>query len=231
MAPPHGAMYSKPREPNRTDSMYGKNYTDRDSLKESFPSGRNQLHGHEEDPRHGDRQHASYEDSLYGNDKRAPHTMPPLFRPSNGASQDLNSSGPSKEFGKSSGVVASSERQLIDLDNVPYRRAMYQSSDGAYNRDALFLASQRVQQPPTQGTPPNISPTMSQIFPGPPGGQGGPPMMSYSAMLRQQQLFEAAYASHMVRNGEYPLSRVEGKCSPLLFHFDDGVGASIDKCR
>ena len=218
MAPPAmgGAMermYGKPREPDRTDPRYGKNYTDRDSFRESYGSRRNQqLHSPQEDPRRANRQESSYGNSVYVGEKRAPNVMPPLYRASNGASQDMNSTSHPKDYGDTAGGNSGqggAQRQLIDLDNVPYRRAMYQPSEGPYNREALFLADQRRQQQQVQAQAQNIPPSMSQIFPGPPGGQG-PPMMSYSAMLRQQQLFEAAYASHMVRNGEYPMSRIEG---------------------
>ena len=91
--------------------------------------------------------------------------------------------------------------QFVDLNSMQYRYpgGLPGSRESLSREQMYFLEQQRRQQ---------MASSMDAMMAG-----GQERMMGYGGMLRQQQLFNAAYASHM-RNGQYPGFPSEGE-SPL----------------
>ena len=88
--------------------------------------------------------------------------------------------------------------QFVDLNSMQYRypSGLPGSREPLSREQMFFLEQQRRQQ---------MASSMDAMMAG-----GQDRMMGYGGMLRQQQLFNAAYASHM-RNGEFPGFPSEGE--------------------
>lgn len=132
---------------------------------------------------------------MYGS-KRPPDMMPPLqYRPNLSAmSHQRNMDSPDIPSGGNS--------QFVDLNSVHYRgfpSGLPGSREPMSREQMYYLEQQRRQQLAAASS-------MDAMM------VGGPPdrMMSYGGMLRQQELFNAAYASHM-RNGEFQGFPSEGE--------------------
>lgn len=124
--------------------------------------------------------------AMYAN-KRPSDLMPPLqYRP--------NVSAMVHQRNMESGQMPpGANSQFVDLNSVPYRYPSGLPARESLTREQMYYLEQQQQQRRQQ-----MASSMDAMM------AGGQPerMMSYGGMLRQQQLFNAAYASHM-RNGEF----------------------------
>ena len=129
--------------------------------------------------------------SVYASKRPSAEMMPPLqYRP--------NMSALAQQRNLEAMRMPGSDSQFVDLNSMQFRHAPgYPSRDSLTREQVFFLEQQRRQQ---------MTSSMGAMM------AGGQPdhMLSYGGMLRQQQLFDAAYASHM-RNGQYPGYPSEGR--------------------
>ena len=133
---------------------------------------------------------------MYGN-KRPSDVVPPVlqYRP------NISSMAHQRSM-ESPDMPAGANSQFVDLNSMQYRSypSGVPGSREALSREQMFfLEQQRRQQIAAVSS-------MDAMM------AGGQPerMIGYGGMLRQQELFNAAYASHM-RNGEFPGFPSEGK--------------------
>lgn len=172
--------------------------SNRERRRESMLMG-NYLHNPEETPERYNPSARSGDMSayMYGN-KRPSDMMPPAlqYRP------NLSSMAHQRNM-ESAEMQSRGNSQFVDLNSVHYRGfpTRLPGSRESLSREQLyFLEQQRRQQIAAASS-------MDAMMA---GGQLER-IMGFSGMLRQQELFNAAYASHM-RNGEFPSYPSEGKC-------------------
>ena len=165
----------------------------RERLRENMVAG-NYLHSPEEklerfNPARGGDMSAY----MYGN-KRPSEMMPPAlqYRP------NLSAVAHQRNM-ESAEMPPGANSQFVDLNSVQYRypSGLPGSREPLSREQMYYLEQQRRQQ---------MASSMDAMM------AGGQPerMIGYGGMLRQQQLFNAAYASHM-RNGEFPGFPNEGE--------------------
>lgn len=132
---------------------------------------------------------------MYGN-KHPSEMIPPAlrYRPNISSASHQRNVDPSD-------MPPGANSQFVDLNSMQYRYpgGLPGSRESLSREQMYFLEQQRRQQ---------MASSMDAMMAG-----GQDRMMGYGGMLRQQQLFNAAYASHM-RNGQYPGFPSEGE-SPL----------------
>ena len=172
--------------------------SNRERRRESMLMG-NYLHNPEETPERYNPSARSGDMSayMYGN-KRPSDMMPPAlqYRP------NLSSMAHQRNM-ESAEMQSRGNSQFVDLNSVHYRGfpAGLPGSRESLSREQLyFLEQQRRQQIAAASS-------MDAMM----AGAQPERIMGFSGMLRQQELFNAAYASHM-RNGEFPSYPSEGKC-------------------
>ena len=168
--------------------------TNRERMRENMMAG-NFLHSPEEKHERfntGRAADMSAYAAMYAN-KRPSEMMPPLqYRP------NLSAMAHQRNM-ESAQMPPGANSQFVDLNSVQYRYPSGLPARESLTREQMYyLEQQRRQQ---------MASSMDAMM------AGGQPerMIGYGGMLRQQQLFNAAYASHM-RNGEFPGFPNEGKC-------------------
>ena len=131
---------------------------------------------------------------MHGN-KRPSDMMPPAlqYRP------NLSAMAHQRKI-ESPDMPSGANSQFVDLNSMQYRgypSGLPGSREALSREQMYYLQQQRRQQ---------MASSMEAMM------AGGQPerIMGYDSMLRQQQLFNAAYASHM-RNGEFPGFPSEGE--------------------
>lgn len=133
--------------------------------------------------------------AMYAN-KRPSEMMPPLqYRPNLHVSAMAHQRNMESAAQMPPGVNA----QFVDLNSVQYRYPSGMPARESLTREQMYFLEQQQRRQ-------QMASSMDAMM------AGGQPerMMGYGGMLRQQQLFNAAYASHM-RNGEFPGFPNEGE--------------------
>lgn len=129
--------------------------------------------------------------AMYGN-KRPSDVMPPLqYRPNISAMAHQRNM-------ESAQMPPGANSQFVDLNSVQYRYPSGLPARESLTREQMYFLEQQQRRQ-------QMASSMDAMM------AGGQPerMIGYGGMLRQQQLFNAAYASHM-RNGEFPRFPNEG---------------------
>lgn len=164
--------------------------SNRERRRESMLMG-NYLHNPEETPERYNPSARSGDMSayMYGN-KRPSDMMPPAlqYRP------NLSSMAHQRNM-ESAEMQSRGNSQFVDLNSVHYRgfpTGLPGSRESLSREQLYFLEQQRRQQIAAASS-------MDAMM----AGAQPERIMGFSGMLRQQELFNAAYASHM-RNGEFP---------------------------
>lgn len=124
--------------------------------------------------------------AMYGN-KRPSDVLPPLqYRP------NLSAMAHQRNI-ESAQMQQGGNSQFVDLNSMQYRYPSGLPSRESLTREQMYFLEQQQQRRQ------HMASSMDAMM------AGGQPerMIGFGGMLRQQQLFNAAYASHM-RNGEFP---------------------------
>ena len=130
--------------------------------------------------------------AMYTN-KRPSEMMPPLqYRP------NLSAMAHQRNM-ESAQMPPGANSQFVDLNSVQYRYPSGLPGRESLTREQMYYLEQQQRRQ-------QMASSMDAMM------AGGQPerVIGYGGMLRQQQLFNAAYASHM-RNGEFPGFPNEGK--------------------
>lgn len=123
--------------------------------------------------------------AMYGN-KRPSDVLPPLqYRP------NLSAMAHQRNI-ESAQMQQGGNSQFVDLNSMQYRYPSGLPSRESLTREQMYFLEQQQRRQ-------HMASSMDAMM------AGGQPerMIGFGGMLRQQQLFNAAYASHM-RNGEFP---------------------------
>lgn len=131
--------------------------------------------------------------AMYAN-KRPSEMMPALqYRP------NLSAMAHQRNM-ESAQLPPGANSQFVDLNSVQYRYPSGLPARESLTREQMYYLEQQQRRQ-------QMASSMDAMM------AGGQPdrMMSYGGMLRQQQLFNAAYASHMRNGGEFPGFPNEGK--------------------